>query len=239
MLNRFLPLHIEAEGVLLEQGLRKLVLTEDDYRSLQSLVKFLKIFKDSTVRLSAEGVSPSVVISIVGGIRSAISRAPTTGTAEWVAFLARCSKEAERLAEYEERDDLQMATLLDPRYKDGYFRDGIGESVRKRVVKELKKLPMTDAVQPPSDTADDIIPPPISKRAREAQRSPADCELTEYLSRPMASRSVVPLKWWMDNGAAFPCLAEVAQKYLTARPPCHARGCFHERSTRSTAGAGA
>ncbi|XP_077417784.1 E3 SUMO-protein ligase ZBED1 isoform X1 [Vanacampus margaritifer] len=134
---------------------------------------------------------------------------------------------------------LDMASLLDPRFKSQYIDSDKKESVQARAASELESMLDAQAHhQPPSTSwSPEIEEQSLPKKAKKKTlagffktsgavsstatmsapptlREAIDGELKAYLSTPNANSEMDPLKWWRLNEGNFPRVGQLARKYL-------------------------
>lgn len=137
-------------------------------------------------------------------------------------------------------DLLDMASLLDPRFKRQYIDSDKTEEIQARAVSEIEFLLSTAQHSLPTSTSQsdpgaECQPPPkkaqkktlgsllkISGAASAAGttasttsiREAIEGEMKAYLSTPHADSEMDPLEWWKVHEGNFPRVSQLAQKYL-------------------------
>ncbi|XP_077378781.1 E3 SUMO-protein ligase ZBED1-like isoform X2 [Festucalex cinctus] len=134
---------------------------------------------------------------------------------------------------------LDMASLLDPRFKSQYIDSDKKEGVQARAASELESMLDAQAHHQPPSTSwslemEEQSPPKKAKKktlagffkttgmasstatmsAPPTLRQAIDAELKAYLSTPNANSEMDPLEWWRLNEGNFPRVSQLARKYL-------------------------
>lgn len=141
-------------------------------------------------------------------------------------------------------DLLDMATLVDPRFKTAYIQDEERvELIKARAATEMEDIvgserALTAAAPSPSPAAaaaeeeDDPEPTLPARKVRKSlasyfKKAPApgqgtapsrmqiEMELNMYLQAPGPDSEADPLEWWKLHGMNFPQIAKLAKKYLS------------------------
>ncbi|KAJ8913244.1 hypothetical protein NQ315_012862 [Exocentrus adspersus] len=100
-------------------------LTAEEYDILKEAIGILKIFEDATTQMSGEQYPTiSLIIPIVLGIHNKLVEVEQDVHTDLAKFFIRLLKESivKRLFPYEQRNTLQLASLLDPRVKKLGFK---------------------------------------------------------------------------------------------------------------------
>lgn len=139
------------------------------------------------------------------------------------------------------RDELMdMASLVDPRFRTTYIDPDKVEQVKKRAVAELMALPppvnstvTTASTSQQPGTAvqvrqEDAQPPPMKKMTlaaffkknvvstpSQSEAEKIETELKSYLLTPGVDPDTNPLEWWKRHQPNFPRLSVLAKKYLS------------------------
>lgn len=139
---------------------------------------------------------------------------------------------------------LDMASLVDPRFKRKYIDSDNLEKIQARAVSELESL-LTVTVQAQCPAASSSTSTsqsleaeanqgPHKKKAKKtlasflktsvtaagtSAASPSlkeaiEAELKSYLSVPNADSEMDPLEWWQNHDGNFPRVSQLARKYL-------------------------
>ena len=142
-----------------------------------------------------------------------------------------------RFAGIEENRLLSIATILDPRFKDKFFASNIIKMTMKEMLEEeiRKIVPIEDDTsqsrQESSEVRSRPPTPPVPKHAKKdtllnmyseiiedsgtSSSNSAD-EFEQFLSEPLVDyKAGSPFKWWHENKARFPILAQVARRFLS------------------------
>lgn len=132
-------------------------------------------------------------------------------------------------------DLLDMASLLDPRFKTHYISNEKIEDVKVRAVSELESLlaeqssSQAGATVSASQEGAEADPAPAKKAKKTlgsffkktaavssacSEKELIEGELTSYLQTPYADSETDPLAWWKVHEANFPRVSQLARKYL-------------------------
>lgn len=135
-------------------------------------------------------------------------------------------------------DLLDMATLVDPRFKTTYMRENRVELIKNRAVTQLlgmvegETAPATEAATGSSSPTAANVPEdlhPTKKKKTLASyfkkavqgnthtlrnRESLELELAMYLQAPGPDSEADPLEWWKLHEPNFPSVAQLAKKYL-------------------------
>nr|XP_023693139.1 zinc finger BED domain-containing protein 4-like isoform X1 [Paramormyrops kingsleyae] len=146
-----------------------------------------------------------------------------------------------KYAEPATSDLLDMASLVDPRFRDKYIPSEKVNAVKNQAVVEVESL-LADQGSRQPDTAEhtvlvptdqaEIMPPTAKKKKSLAsffkqctgtantisteltRREVTEKELSSYLQSPNVESDTDPLKWWKEHETLFPALSHLAKKYL-------------------------
>lgn len=132
---------------------------------------------------------------------------------------------------------LDMATLLDPRFKTAYTREERINFVKTQAAAEMEHM-VAGAVSDPlpstsaAATADEpVLPavkktkkslssyfkkpePPSGQDVQRPSRASIELELNMYLQTADLDAEEDPLVWWRQHEVNFPLVAKLAKKYL-------------------------
>lgn len=115
---------------------------------------------------------------------------------------------------------LRMATLLDPRFKRGVFRDPLNElEGRSAIQKELNEIkraqPSTSAPEGTVDSSKrDKLWGFLDECAPVTKNIPVGDLFNDYLNKPRLLREKNPWEWWDSNKANHPEIYQMSRKYL-------------------------
>lgn len=134
---------------------------------------------------------------------------------------------------------LDMATLVDPRFKTAYMKEERVEFIKMRAAAELVDMAAPESAQteaasisPPAaeDNAELPCPHPTKKTKKslgsyfkkagqgtthsQPSRASIELELSMYLQAPGPDSETDPLEWWRQHELSFPSVARLAKKYL-------------------------
>jgi len=144
-----------------------------------------------------------------------------------------------RFAGAEENRLLSIATILDPRFKDKFFASNIIKtSVKEMLNEEMQKIVDKDnSLVSGEQSVSSRSSTPSPKRAKKdtlltvyseiidnsgASASVSLDEVECYLGEPLLDyKSGNPFKWWGENNARFPILAQLAKRFLSGTATVH------------------
>ena len=136
-----------------------------------------------------------------------------------------------RFAGIEERKELALATMLDPRFKDKFFGGNIIKATVKEWVLEEMASVTTVEVEPQQETTApkrmcplknpvllDVFTEIISDSSDHDAASSTTSELDKYLNNQLIDyRTGDPYNWWGQHHKNFPILSILARRFLS--PP--------------------
>ena len=211
--------------------------SNDDFKLLETLVDVLKPLGILTDALSGEKqVTSSAIIPILKHLKENILK--EKGDDDTVAKSMKQRMLNDITQRYELQNDLlDVATLLDPRFKDHYLENKENTySLLKEEAISILSTSSPDQESPANDTEaqdQDIRPPPQKKKSKglaavlkhivseDADRMPVlspwqvvQNEISRYTSLPNINPEGNPLEWWKNEQHNLPTLARLAKKYL-------------------------
>ena len=221
---------------------RHLVPTWQDTDVLESISKTLGPLLEFTDALSGEQyVSVSYIKPVVHLFNNTVL-APADDDTELTKDMKRVILEYlnEKYSDPETVDLLDMASLVDPRFKDAYIADDRKDFMKTRAVAEIQSLLEVQAAtvtEPHTSTeaaADGAAAAEVavsqSKKVKQSlgsffkkasdgtaalvDRKAIEVELKSYLQTMQVDGETDPLDWWRLHQANFPRVARLAQKYL-------------------------
>ncbi|KAM3850215.1 E3 SUMO-protein ligase ZBED1-like [Diretmus argenteus] len=215
---------------------RHLMLTWQDLEVLESVNKAVKPLQDFTDALFGETyVTVSFIKPTLSMFRSSLLKPEDDDT-----DLTKTVKEnilsymTDKYSDPEKDELLDMASLMDPRFRTTYIRPEMVEHIKKRAVTELLYLP-TDKTTPEPGPAvqvhqeEEAQPGPAPKKRSLAsffqkknvpfsslsEEDKIKTELETYLLTPEIREDADPLQWWKKHQSSFPRLSKLAKKYLS------------------------
>ena len=127
-------------------------LTRRDWDLIELVVKVLKPFEEATLELSKQDASISCVIPLVSSIKESLEVKPRED--KGVIGMKRALKNdmETRFAGIEENDHYAIATLLDARYKECFFKDAdtlprIKGVIIDKLVNSLREAAPTEVIK--------------------------------------------------------------------------------------------
>ena len=208
---------------------RHLVLHWQDLEVLESVNKALKPLVEFTDALSGEDyVTVSYVKPVLHLFESSIlavqeDDTPLTKSIK-VSILDNLK---EKFADPETNKLLDMASLMDPRFKTTYIAEEKIEDIKLRAMAEMEKMLSDQGAAEATVSQPQEEPPkkktlgsffkkatPCSASATPSQRGQIHTEMSTYLQSAAADSESDPLQWWKKHEDMFPNLKNLAIKYL-------------------------
>ena len=202
-------------------------LTTYERNILTDLLEILTPFQIATDLLQGQNVvTASRVVPVVRGLRATVK---TLQSKYNCALLTQLKKSVEkRLAPFEDKEVFRLAAALDPRYKLSWCntqqeRDAMKELL---ITKAAEKCPESSV--PAEDSEDSDDEEPDAKRPKlfafmdkadtvqdsQQTTSPAEQQVTDYLSTKRIKDKEDPLAWWKKHESEHQLVAELAKYYL-------------------------
>lgn len=229
-----------AKVLSADKKTRSLVLTWQDIEVLEAIQKALKPLQDFTDALSGEDyVTLSYVRPVLHLFNNRLLASEEGDSELCKSIKNRVVKYLnDKYADPTTSDLLDIASLLDPRFRATYISCEKMDPLKHRVILEAQSLlgdqSRSECVRElpnPTDQgeAEVAVPPDAKKKKSLAsffKESPATCtklteretvehELSSYLQSVCIESDADPLKWWKEHEVAFPALSNLAKKYLS------------------------
>lgn len=234
MIERILEQERAISQVLAtDKKTRHLILTWQDIDVLESVNKALKPLSEFTDAISGEDyVTVSFVKPVLHLFQSNILADQESDTALTKSIRTTILNYLrEKFGDVSTNDLLDMAGLLDPRFKVAYIDEDRVEVIKSRAIEEMESLSVSaiaesgerSVVAEPPDSTE---PEPPKKKTlgsffKRAKPSSATSgkdqlatELSTYLQMADAVSESDPLAWWKEHEQMFPNLRNLAKKYL-------------------------
>ncbi|KAL2093119.1 hypothetical protein ACEWY4_010431 [Coilia grayii] len=128
----------------------------------------------------------------------------------------------EKYSDPENDELLDMASLMDPRFRTTYITSGKLDIIKERAINELAALSSEEerpAVQqceqsPPKKTFFKKAAPAAVSQSYQSDKDKIETELISYLLGPEVDPDTDPLDWWKRHEPNFTRLSRLARKYL-------------------------
>ena len=195
---------------------------------VKKCVDILSPIEEVTRSISAKLASISIVVPYIRVLTRTLEKNEDDGGVRTMKGQILHSLKS-RFAGIEEKEQLALATVLDPRFKDKFFGGNIIKAATKEKLLE-KMASVTVDMQPlPDSTAPkrlcplknpvllDVFSEIIADSSEDTPDSSATSELEKYLSDPVIDyKTGDPYKWWGQHKTEFPNLAILAKRFLCA-----------------------
>ena len=183
---------------------------------IEKLIKILRPIEDITQAISSDNASASLVIPYVRALRKTWEsidddRGVQTMKEEMLSSLNR------RFEDIESNESLVLATLLDPCFKDKFFRDRT--HAKTLLEAKVAQSPCTDSTSPGTEPPEKRTKTDVMKVFDEIiDEAGADSSVTSgttvvdtYLAEPLIPyHSGNAYAWWKKNGSRFKPLSRLA-----------------------------
>ena len=199
----------------------------------EKVVKLLKVFEEATREISGEYSSASIIIPIINSLKRTISQDDDDHGIKRGMLKAI----SDRYKDIELQPLCILATVLDPRFKlKGFSTASSAANARMILIKECEEYLLKLSSASPHDQPQ----PKRSKQDKSTLWNLFDEMLAEsegvsegygsgnsteimvemYLKEPLLSHleHTHPLTYWKEKKPLWPCLADVACKYLCIPP---------------------
>lgn len=238
MIERFLEQEKAIARVLgSDVKSRHLVPSWQDIEVLESVNKAVKGLQDFTDALSGEMyVSVSYIKPVIHLFKTSLLL-PEDNDTELTKTIKRkiLGYLVEKYSDPVKDELLDMASLMDPRFRTSYIDPDKVEQVKKRAVSELLSFPTDKSTPQPGPVVqvdqEEARPQPDPKRKKtlatffkksvvlptsdQSEEAKIETELATYLLLPEADPDTDPLQWWKSNEFNFSRLSHLAKKYLS------------------------
>lgn len=234
MIERFLEQEKAIARVLgSDVKSRHLVPSWQDIEVLESVNKAVKALQDFTDALSGEMyVSVSYIKPVIHLFKTSLLQPEDNDTELTKTIKGNIlGYLVDKYSDPVKDELLDMASLMDPRFRTSYIDPDKVEKVKRRAVSELLSFPADKGTPQPGpvvqvDQEDEPDPKrkktlatffksvvvPTSDYSEEAK---IETELATYLLLPEADPDTDPLQWWKSNKSNFSRLSLLAKKYLS------------------------
>lgn len=231
MIDRFLEQEKAIVRVLgADKKSRHLVPTWQDLEVLEATNKAVKPLQDFTDALSGEAyVSVSYIKPVLHLFRTSLLQPQEEDVALTVTIKKNIMSYLDQKYSDPENDELlDMASLMDPRFRSTYIDPTKLNIIKKKAVTELSALLCVEQSHYEPVCADPPTQSPPKKKTLAAffkKAAPAslapqtdaekiEAELNSYLLCPEVDPDTDPLEWWRQHQPNFSRLSRLARKYL-------------------------
>ncbi|XP_038141170.1 E3 SUMO-protein ligase ZBED1-like [Cyprinodon tularosa] len=215
MVSRLLKNQDAVKATLAKQKHKLTMLNAAEWDRLQRLETLLSPCRDVTELLGGENyVSCSVVLPVLRHLTRTM-KASDDDPAYVVKFKAAFEKDLSQREDALNHRFLQVATALDPRFKD---LKCLPRGERGEVWTSIEAL----VQQQPGRATPECTEEPAWKRSLLLYNSDSESEdedgpkgaVARYKAEPTISERDCPLQWWSTHERAHPQLSVLARKYL-------------------------
>ena len=211
----------------------------------EKVVKLLKVFKEATREISGDYSSASIVIPIINSLKRTISQEEDDhGIMGMKRGMLRSI--TDRYGDIEQQPLCVLATVLDPRFKLKVFSSATySANARMLLIQECElwlsnfscggsepepqpKRAKTDTQPTDKQSSstlwslfDEMLADSEDCSEGEGQsRNTAEIMVDMYLKEPVLARSerIHPFTYWLGKKTLWPCLVDLACKYLSIPP---------------------
>ncbi|KAJ8347384.1 hypothetical protein SKAU_G00287850 [Synaphobranchus kaupii] len=212
-------------------------LTVNQWTLMEKTIEVLAPFEELTRVVSAETATAAVVIPAITVLKCVLSREHSTDQGIKTMKSTLLEAVERRFSQVETEPLYSIATLVDPRYKDRYFKypdnlrqakDALIQEVGKMEVRRaaseeseaepVNKVPRQNTASSSLGSVFDEILEESETETGSVSTSSADVQMQSYLAQQTIPRSDNPLQYWRAHATPFPSLVAIAAKFLCA--PC-------------------
>ncbi|XP_049318602.1 zinc finger BED domain-containing protein 4-like [Bactrocera dorsalis] len=237
MIERFVKVEdaVKSTVALIDKELPRI--SPEEWLLLKDLLTVLKPFEYTTKEISGQKYcTGSMVIPIVNGLKSVFTRWAKANT--YVDPVKAVTFELlnginERIGNTERSNTLDMASFLDPCFKNFAFSDPtIADMYKNRIIADVGRIiqeaQANEPQEPQVETSEFSIWSYIdsniaSNKPRGTCNSRAIIEVQRYLEEAVIARNGDPFKWWQHNKYKYPYLSPIARiklGCLASSVPC-------------------
>ena len=204
----------------------------------EKVVKLLKVFEEATREISGEYSSASVIIPIINTLKRIISQDDDDDHGIMSMKRGMLKSISDRYKDIELQPLCILATVLDPRFKlKAFYTASSAANARMMLIKEceeyllkLSSASPRDQPQPKrskqdkSSTLWSIFDELLAENEQNSEghscENSAEIMVEMYLKEPVLSHieHIHPLTYWKEKKPLWPCLADLACKYLSIPP---------------------
>ncbi|XP_022042867.1 E3 SUMO-protein ligase ZBED1-like [Acanthochromis polyacanthus] len=230
MIDRFLEQEKAIVRVLgADKKSRHLVPTWQDLEVLEATNKAVKPLQDFTDALSGEAyVSVSYIKPVLHLFRTSLLQPQEEDVALTATIKRNIMSYLDKKYSDPENDELlDMASLMDPRFRSTYIDPSKLDLIKKRAVTELSALYSQNSSETSVCENQRSDSPPKKKTLaaffkkavptslpHQTESDKIEAELNSYLLSPVVDPDTDPLEWWRQHQPNFTRLSRLARKYL-------------------------
>ncbi|XP_047222504.1 zinc finger BED domain-containing protein 4-like [Girardinichthys multiradiatus] len=208
--------------------------TSSQWELIENMTTLLEPFEELTKEICSSTASAADVIPSVMVLKRILTKETAADHGVKTTKDTLLEAVTKRFADIEEEPLYSLATVIDPRYKDRFYSEGLKTKTHRLLLGLMTEAAQRDPNQEheANNTGEpaEKVPRPGSLSsifgeilAEETPQqahtdSPTPSEMIIYLSEPPISRGASSLEYWKTNKERFPDLAKVARAYLSA--PC-------------------
>ena len=203
----------------------------------EKVVKLLKVFEEATREISGEYSSASVIIPIINSLKRTISQDDDD---HGIMSMKRgmLKSISDRCNNIELQPLCVLATVLDPRFKlKGFSNASNAANARMILIKECEEYLLKLSSASPDDQPqpkrskqdkpstlwslfDEMMAESEGNSERHDYGNSTEIMVEMYLKEPLLSHleHIHPMTYWKEKQPLWPCLADLACKYLSIPP---------------------
>ena len=208
---------------LLNQIDESFKLRPHDLKLISDLCEILQPYEEATDILQGERVvTSSEIIITVRSLKQQMLKLSEKYDCRLLKALATSLKK--RCQDFEEKEEFQIATTLDPHYKLDWCTDNEVDDIKKLLLLKAEQFHSHSNTGTQVNQSDRPPPPKRRRVGLEFMKSRAtlgvidrngpDSEVNNYLSSPCLPEDSDALEFWKTNETTFPTLAKIASIYL-------------------------
>ncbi|XP_060793315.1 zinc finger BED domain-containing protein 4-like isoform X2 [Neoarius graeffei] len=228
MIERFLEQEKAITRILAgDKKTRHLIPTWQDLEVLEAINKAIQPLQEFTDALSGESyVSVSCIKPVLHLFRTNLLQAQEGGLPLTTTIKRNILSYLEDKYSDPENDELlDMASMMDPRFRTTYITPGKLDKIKESAINELADLclderPTEQPLEKSSPKKKNLAAffkkaaPAAGSQSYKSEKDRIEAELTSYLLGPEVDPDTDPLDWWKRHEPNFSRLSRLARKYL-------------------------
>ena len=205
------------------------MLNTHQFDLVRKIIATLEPVEEITKMISTDAAAASVLIPLLRTLEKSLTKHHNDSGIQTMKG-EMLSSLKQRFEDVEKHEELIIATILDPRYKDKFFATAATKEFAKQRI-----IDMCDEVNEPpnkrqcTDDGTSACSSKVWECMSEILEDLGECsddsvgtsgmELNSYLREPLICfQKGNPYVWWNENQQRYPLLARIARRYLSAPP---------------------